>query len=193
MQIHGLQRTADWSQGTLLITMRKIKLISGLYHMLSLTERKFLTDIYSKQLQNLKHVNRHAYPKTICWIKRCPFLPFRVEHKLHTVDAHKSMCMLKSLLLMLGDRDEYTRHLATKKDQCFFTKITQEWKVVQLQLTPYSFHVVSEMVHLLLQSNTTQQSYSVQEVCIPMQEVSSFGRRSGFHPSSAADSICDCA
>lgn len=75
---------------------------------------------------------------------------------------------------MLGGADEYTRHLATKKDQCSFTEITQEWKAIKLQLTPYSFHVVSEMVHLFLQSNTTEQSYSVQEVCIPIQEISSF-------------------
>lgn len=79
-----------------------------------------------------------------------------------------------------------------KKDQCFFKKVTQEWKAIQLWLTPYSSHVVSKMVYLFLQSTTTQQSYSVQEVCNPMQEAHSFGWRSGFHPSSAADSICDC-
>lgn len=62
------KRTADWSQGMLLIIIYKMKLISGLYHTLSLPVRKFLTDIYNKQLQNLKHVNRHAYPKTSCWI-----------------------------------------------------------------------------------------------------------------------------
>lgn len=76
---------------------------------------------------------------------------------------------------MLGDRDEHTIHLATKKDQCFFTNITQEWKAIQLPLTPYSLHVVSKMVHWFLQSNTTRLSYFAQEVCIPMQEVSSFG------------------
>lgn len=82
------------------------------------------------------------------------------------------MCMLKLLFLMLGGEDESTRHSATKKDHCFFTEITQEWKAVNLQLTPYSFHVVSRIVHLFLQHNTTEQSYSVQEVCIPIQEVS---------------------
>lgn len=73
---------------------------------------------------------------------------------------------------MPGDRDEYTRHLATKKDQCFFTKVTQEWKAVQLYLTPYSSCVVSETVHVFV-CNTTQQSCSVQEVCTSVQEVSS--------------------
>lgn len=57
-----------------------------------------------------------------------------------------------------------------KKHQCFFKKVTQEWKAIQLRLTPYSSHVVSKMVYLFLQSTTTQQSYSVQEVCNPMQE-----------------------
>lgn len=66
----------------LLIAICKMKLISGLYHTLSPTVTKFFTDIYNKQLQNLKHVNRHGFPKTICCIKRCPSLPFRVEHKL---------------------------------------------------------------------------------------------------------------
>lgn len=64
---------------------------------------------------------------------------------------------------------------------------------IQLQLTPFSFHVVSKTVHLFLQSNTMQQSCSVQEVSTPMQEAGSFGWKPGFHPRSAADSICDCA
>lgn len=45
----------------------------------------------------------------------------------------------------------------------------------QPQLTPCSFQVVSKVAHLFLQSNTTQQSCSVQEGSIPMQEVGSFG------------------
>lgn len=70
------KRTGDWSQGMLLIIMCKKKLISGLYHTLSQTVREFFTDIYNNQLQKLKHINRHAYPKTICWIKIFLFFTF---------------------------------------------------------------------------------------------------------------------
>lgn len=54
------ERITDWSQGILLIVTCKMKLTSGLYHTLSLTVGWFLTDIYNKQLQNLKHANRHT-------------------------------------------------------------------------------------------------------------------------------------
>lgn len=68
------KRTGDWSQGMLLIIMCKMKLISGLYH--TQTVRKFFPDIYNNQLQKLKHVNRHAHPRTICWTKIFPFFTF---------------------------------------------------------------------------------------------------------------------
>lgn len=94
------KRTGDWIQGMLLIIM--CKLISGLYHTLSQIVKKFFTDIYNNQLLKLKHINRHAHPKSICWTKIFPFLPFRVEHKLHGVDGYKSMCTLKSYSIGMG-------------------------------------------------------------------------------------------